>query len=185
MIITSHRYYTHSAPVGLRGLATAEVAEGPSGVSEHAKLAAVAKQVQQRLQGTAAEDIVAAVRAVASNVTEGPDGLFSDIGFGASKKLDEDGDSTSLDNDLGLSGRAGSNVGQGPGSLELHQSMGRSQELDESANDTSLDDFLDRGVTLLGQQLSELCGGLDLKVDLFREDTRNHLREVLVQLEPG
>jgi hypothetical protein len=56
------------------------------------------------------------------------------------------------------------------------------QELDESANHPSLDDLFDRRVALLRQELSELCGGLDLKVDLIREDPADHLGEILVQL---
>jgi hypothetical protein len=56
------------------------------------------------------------------------------------------------------------------------------QELDESGNDASLDNFLDGRVALLGQKLSELGSGLNLKIDLFREDTLAHLRQVLVEL---
>lgn len=175
---------THGVPVGLGSLASAEVAESPGSVAEHAELAAVAKQVQQRLQGTTAEDIVAAVRAVTGNVTEGPDGLLPDIGLRAGEELDEDGDGAGLNDDLGLGGRTRGNVGQGPGSLELDQGVRGSQELDESGDDASLDNLLDRGVSLLGEKLSELGGGLDLEIDLFREDTGDHLREVLVQLVP-
>lgn len=120
--------------------------------------------------------------AVTSDVTKGPDGLLSHIGLRAGKELDENGDSASLNDDLGLGGRARRNVGQGPSSLELHQGVGGSQELDEAADDTGLDDLLDGRVPLLGQKLSELGGGLDLEIDLVGEDARNHLRKILIQL---
>jgi hypothetical protein len=58
-----------------------------------------------------------------------------------------------------------------------------SEELDKSADDTSLDDFFNRRVSLFGQQFSELGRGLDLEVDLVREDAGYHLRKILVQLE--
>lgn len=117
---------TYSVPIGLRGLATAKVAQGPSRVAEHAELAAVSQQAKQRLESSAAEDIVAAMGAVTSNVTKSPDGLLSHIGLRAGKELDEDGDSASLNDDLGLGGRARGDVGQGPSSLELHQGVGGS-----------------------------------------------------------
>lgn len=122
------------------------------------------------------------MRAVAGNVTKSPNGLFSHVGLGAAKQLDKDGNSASLDDDLGLSGRTRGDVGQSPGGFELHKSVRGSQELDEAANDASLDDFLDGRVALLGQELSELGGGLDLEVDLVGEDARNHLRKILVKL---
>jgi hypothetical protein len=173
---------TYSVPIRLRGLATAKVAQSPSSVTKHAELAAVSQQAEQRLESSAAKDIVTAVGAVTSDVTKGPDGLLSHIGLGAGKELDEDGDSASLNDDLGLGGGTRGNVGQGPSSLELHQGVRGSQELDEAADDTGLDDLLDGRVPLLGQKLSELGGGLDLEVDLVGEDARNHLRKILVQL---
>lgn len=173
---------TYGVPVGLRGLATAEVAQGPGGVSEHAKLSAVAKEVEQRLQSTTAEDIVTAVRAITGNVTKSPNSLLTDIGLGAGEKLDKDGDSTGLNNNLGLGSRAGGDVGQGPSSLELDKGVRGSKELDESADDTGLDDLLNGRVSLLGEEFSELGCGLDLEVDLIREDTSDHLRKILVQL---
>jgi hypothetical protein len=173
---------TYSVPVGLGSLATAEVAKGPGGVPEHAQLAAVSQEGQERLQGTAAEDVVAAVGAVASDIAEGPHGLLANIGLGASEKLDENRNGAGLDDDLGLRGGARSNVGQGPSRLELDQGVGRAKELDKAANDARLDDLLNRGVALLGQKLSELGCRLDLKVDLLGEDALDHLRQVLVQL---
>lgn len=176
---------TYSSPVRLGGLATAEVAKCPSSIAEHAKLTAIAEKVKKRLKSTAAEDIVTAVRAITSDVAEGPDGLFPDIRLGASKKLDENRDSASLNDNLCLSGGAGCDVGQGPGSLELDQGVRGSQELDKTTNNAGLDDLLDRGVALLGKKLSELGCGLNLRIDLVREDTLHHLRKVLIQLETG
>lgn len=173
---------TYSVPVGLRGLATAEVAEGPCSVAEHGKLAAVAEEVEKRLEGTAAQDVVTAVRAVTGNVAEGPDGLLANIGLRAGKELDEDGDGTGFDDDLSLGGRAGGNVGQGPSSFELDKSVRGSEEFDETADDTSLDNFFDRGIALLGEKLTELGRGLDLLLNLVGEDTLDHLGEVLAEL---
>jgi len=175
----------NSSPVRLGGLATAEVAKCPSSIAEHAKLTAIAEKVKKRLKSTAAEDIVTAVRAITSDVAEGPDGLFPDIRLGASKKLDENRDSASLNDNLCLSGGAGCDVGQSPGSLELDQGVRGSQELDKTTNDAGLDDLLDRGVALLGKKLSELRCGLNLRIDLVREDTLHHLRKVLIQLGLG
>jgi hypothetical protein len=175
----------NSSPVRLGSLATAEVAKSPSSIAEHAQLTAIAEKVKKRLKGATAKDIVTAVRAVTSNVTKSPDSLFPNIGLGASKELNEDGNSASLNNDLGLCGGARGNVGQSPSSLELNQGVRGSQELDETANNTGLDDLLNRGVTLLGKKLSELGGGLNLRIDLVREDALHHLGKVLIQLRLG
>lgn len=91
---------TYSVPVGLGGLATAEVAKGPGRVAEHAQLTAIVDEVQERAQGTSTENEITAVRAVTSNVSKGPNGLLPDIGLGAAEELDEDGHSTCGDNDL-------------------------------------------------------------------------------------
>jgi hypothetical protein len=136
-------------PIRLRGLPTTEVAKGPCCVAQHAQLAAVTKEVQERAESTLAEDVVPALRAVSSNVAQGPNCLLTNIGLGTGEKLDENGDSASLDNDLSLGGRTGSYVREGPGSLELDQGMRRTQELDKSADDTSLDHLFDRRVPLL------------------------------------
>ncbi|KAI6766284.1 hypothetical protein HG530_007354 [Fusarium avenaceum] len=171
--------------IGLGSLATAEVAKSPGSIAKHAQLTAIAEKVKKRLKGATAEDIVTTVRAVTSNVTKSPDGLFPDIGLRASKELNEDGNSASLDDDLGLCGGARSNVGQSPSSLELNQGVRGSQELDEAANNTGLDHLLNRRVTLLGKKLSELGGGLNLRIDLVREDALHHLGKVLIQLNTG
>lgn len=147
--MTSAQHKTYGVPIRLGSLSTAEVAESPGGIAEHAQLAAVAKQVKQWLQSAAAQDVVATVGAVASDVAQSPYGLLADIGLGAGEELDEDRNGIGLDDDLGLSGRARGNVGQGPRSLELNKGMRRTQELNEAADDTCLDDLLNRWVALL------------------------------------
>jgi hypothetical protein len=173
---------TYGVPIRLGSLATAEVAQRPGCIAKHAKLAAVTKQSQQGLERTAAEDIVAALGAIASDITERPDRLFTNVRLRALQELNEDRHGTSLDDDLSLGRTARSNVGQGPSSLELDQSMWGSEKFNESANNTGLDDLLDGGIALLGKQLSELRRSLNLEVDLIGEDACDHLREVLVEL---
>jgi hypothetical protein len=143
----------------------------------------IAEKNQKRSQGPRTEDKVPAGRTISGDVPERPDGLFSDIGLRAAEQLDEDWDRTSLDDDLGLLGRAGGNVGQRPGSLELHQGVWRSQELDEAADHTGFDDLLDGRVSLLGEKLSELGRGLDLSINLIGEDAFHHLWQFHIELE--
>jgi hypothetical protein len=169
-------------PVGLGCLSPAEVAQGPGSVPEHAQLAAVAQKSEQRAKGAGLENEVAACGAVTSNVTKSPDSLLPDIRLVAAQKLDEDGHGTGLDDDLCLLCGAGGNVGEGPCCLELHQCVGRAQELDEAGDNAGLDNALDRRVALLRQELTELCGRLDLLVDLLGKHTLYHLRELLVEL---
>lgn len=167
---------TYGIPVGLWCLATAEVAEGPSCVAQHAELPAIADQGQERAESARTENEVAALRAITGNVSESPDCLLSDIRFRVVEEFDEDGNSASLNDDLGLLGRSGSNIGQSPGGLKLHQGVRGTQEFDEASDDSGLDDTLNRRVAFLGQQLSELRCRLDLLLDLVRKYTSDHLR---------
>ena len=114
-----------------------------------------------------AQNIISALRAVASNVTESPNGLLTDVGLGAVEKLNENGHGTGLDDHLGLCRGARGDVGKGPSSFELDKGMGRPQELDETAHDTSLDDLFDGGVSLFAKQFPELCRSLNLEVNLL------------------
>lgn len=123
------------------------------------------------------------MRAVTSDVSEGPDGLLPHVGLWTGKKLDEDGHGTGLDDDLGLGSAARGDVGESPGGLKLDEGVGRSQELDKAADDASLDDLLDGRIALLGQELPESGCGLDLQVDLIGEDALHHLRKILAQLQ--
>lgn len=170
---------TYRSPVRLRSLATAKVAQGPSGVAQHAELTAVAEEVQQRLKGAAAQHVVATLGAVTGNVAERPDGLLAHIGLGAGEKLDKDRDGASFNYNLGLGGASGGDVGQGPCGLELHEGVRGSEKLDETADDTSLDDLFDRRVALLGQQFAESGGSLNLQIDLVGENALDHLRKIL------
>ena len=174
---------TYGLPVRLGGLATAEVAQGPCSVPQHAQLAAVTKQVDKRAKSASLQDKVTAGRAVTGNVSKGPDGLLAHIGLVAAQELDEDGDGAGLDDDLGLLCGPGGDVGKCPCGLELDECVWRSEELDEAAHDTGLDDLLDGRVALLGQQLAELGRGLDLLVDLLGKDALDHLGELLLQLQ--
>ena len=173
---------TYSLPVGLRSLSSAEVAQSPGCVPQHAQLAAVTKKSKQRAESASLEDKVTACGAVTSNVTKSPDGLLPDIRLVAAQKLDKDGDSTGLNNDLCLLCGTGGNVGKGPCCLELHQCVGGAQELYKSADNASLNNALDGRVALLRQELAELCGCLNLLVDLVGENALDHLGELLVEL---
>jgi hypothetical protein len=173
---------TYSLPVWLRCLSTAEVAQGPGGIPEHAQLAAVTQKSQQRAECASLQYEVAACGAVTSNVTQGPDGLLPDIWLVAAEQLDEDGHGTGLDDDLCLLRGTRGDVGQSPCCLKLYERVRGAEELDKSAYDTRLDNALDRWVTLLGQELAEFGGRLDLLVDLFGEDALYHLGELFVEL---
>jgi hypothetical protein len=63
---------THHLPFGLRRLAAAEVAEGPSRVAEHGQLVVLVEEGEEGLEGTRAQDVVTALGRVAGNVTECP-----------------------------------------------------------------------------------------------------------------
>lgn len=158
-------WLAYDIPIWLRSLAAAEVAEGPRSVAQHAQLPAVSEKLEERREGPRLKHKVPAHGAVASNVTERPNGLLSYIRLMTAQKLDEDGDGARIDDNLGLSSGSRGDVGQGPGGLELDEGMRRSKELDEARNDTSLDDLLDRRIALLAEEFAELCSGLDL---LFR-----------------
>jgi hypothetical protein len=114
-----------------------------------------------------AQNIISALRAVASNVTERPNGLLTDVGLGTVEELNKNGHGTGLDHHLGLRRGARGDVGKGPSSFELDKGMGRPEELDETAHDTSLNDLFDGRVSLFAKQFPELCCGLNLKVNLL------------------
>ena len=140
---------THLLPVWLWRLATAEVAECPCGIAEHAQLAAVTEKVEQWAECTLGKNIITACWAVSGNVTKGPDSLFPHVWLVAAEELNEDGHGTGLDDHLRLLGGAGCNIRERPGSFELDESVRRLEELDEAADDAGLDYLLDRWVALL------------------------------------
>lgn len=157
----------HRLPVWLRRLATAEVAQGPGSVPQHAQLAAVTQEGKQWTQGTSLQDKVTTCGTVTGNVSKSPDSLLPDVWLVAAEQLDKDGHGAGLNDDLCLLGRARCDVGEGPCSLKLHQCVWRAEELDEAAHDASLDNALDGRVALLAEQLAELGRRLDLLVDLL------------------
>ena len=153
----------YQIPIGLGRLASAEVAERPSGIPEHAELVVLAQEVQQRPQSALLEDVVAALRAITSNVTQGPHSLLPYIGNGRREQFDELRDGLCVDDDLGMFCRTRSDVGQSPSSLELlrlleyvtllnhrraylKHSIVSPEELHEAGHDTTLNDALNRGV---------------------------------------
>ena len=64
----------------------------------------------------------------------------------------------------------------------MYKSVRGTKKFDKSADNAGLNDLFDGGVSLLGEEFSELGGRLDLLVDLVREDTLDHLGEFFVQL---
>ena len=78
-----------------------------------------AQQSQQWAQGTLLQNIVAALWAITSDVTEGPDGLFPDVVDGRREELDELWDGTSVDHGLCMLCGAGGDVRERPCCLEL------------------------------------------------------------------
>jgi len=67
---------TYQVPVWGRVLATAEVGEGPCSVSEHRNFVVLVEQSKQGEKRVLAENNVTAARAVSSNVSKRPNGLF-------------------------------------------------------------------------------------------------------------
>lgn len=113
---------SHQLPVGLRGLAPAEIAQSPGGVAEHADLVVFAEKGQQGTESTLLENVVPALRAVTSDVAQSPDSLFPDIEDWGREQLDKFGDSLGADNDLSVLSGARGDVGERPRGLELwHQ----------------------------------------------------------------
>ncbi len=65
------------------------------------------------------KDIISALWAVTSNVTQSPDCLLANVQDRGRKKVNELRDSPSVDDDLSMLSGARGDVGQGPSSLEL------------------------------------------------------------------
>ena len=171
--------------VGL-GLATAEVGQGPGGIAKHGQFGVLVKLLKEGLHGPGLKDEVTAGRAVTGDVAEGPNGLFPNVVVGRHEKTDEDGDSTDLNDDLGMIGRAGCNVGKGPGGLELkRRAVVPLEELDEAGDDAGINDLLDGRVLLDGKQPAELRGTLGLDGGIVAHHTGDHLGEVLQLVGAG
>lgn len=116
---------THQLPLRLRVLAPAEVAKRPRCVPEHAQPVVLVEQRDEGLHSTGAEDKVTALGAVTGDVTECPDGLLADIVNRGRQKLNEDGDSAFVDDDLSVVRGTGSNVRERPCGLELFEKVVR------------------------------------------------------------
>src|SRR5204863_2754973 len=74
-----HQSKTYLEPVRVWLPATAEIAQGPGRDSEHAKLGALANQIQERLEGAGTKNKVTTLGVVPGNVGKRPDRLFPDI----------------------------------------------------------------------------------------------------------
>jgi hypothetical protein len=103
----------------LRRLASAEVAKGPGGISEHADLVIFTQEAQERTKSALLKNIVAALWAITRDVTQSPNGLLPDIQDGRRKQLDEFRDSLGVDDNLSVLSSTRGDVGECPGSLEL------------------------------------------------------------------
>mmetsp|Transcript_2217 Transcript_2217/g.5119 ORF Transcript_2217/g.5119 Transcript_2217/m.5119 type:complete len:238 (-) Transcript_2217:536-1249(-) len=129
--------------------ASAEVRQSPGGIAEHAQLSSVVDLSQKSREGIAVENLLAALVAVTSNVTEGPDGLLADILLGRGEKTHKDRDGASLDHNLGLFGSTTGNVGKSPGGLKLQTSVRlKLEKLHEARHHAALDNVADGGVLL-------------------------------------
>jgi hypothetical protein len=157
-------------PVGLGRLATAEVGKSPGGVAEHRELVVLVEELEKGAESLLAEDKVTALGRVTSNVTESPDSLLADIDNTRSEESNEVGDGAGGDDDLGVLRGARSNVSKSPGGLELEHGVGARKELDELGDDATLDDTVDGRALLLGQELAELGGRVQLLLVAARED---------------
>lgn len=120
---------SHQFPVGLRGLAPAKIAQCPGGVSEHADLVVFAEQGQQGTESTLLENVIPALGAITSDVTQSPNGLFPNIEHWGREQLDEFRNGLGADNDLSvLSGTRG-DIGERPRGLELWHKTGQQPRL--------------------------------------------------------
>ena len=72
----------YQLPFRLRILSSAKVAQSPCGISEHAQFVIFAQERQQGSQSALLQNVVSALRTVACDVPERPDGLFADIQHG-------------------------------------------------------------------------------------------------------
>ena len=103
----------------MRRLASAEVAQSPSGVAKHAELVVLAEEVKEWPESTLLEDIITARRAVAGNVTQSPNRLLAHVRDRRRQELDEFRDGLGVDDHLSVVGRTGGDVSHGPCSLKL------------------------------------------------------------------
>ena len=101
---------THQFPIWLGVLATAEVGKRPSCVSSHGEPVVLAQECQKRPQGALLEDVISANRAVTGNISQGPNGLFTDVESRGREQLDELWDGVGVNNRLGVVSGSGGNI---------------------------------------------------------------------------
>jgi DNA polymerase III psi subunit len=70
---------TYQIPIRLWRLSTAEVAQSPRRISQHAKFMILAEQGQERSKSALLQDVVTALGAVTSDVTESPYSLLPHV----------------------------------------------------------------------------------------------------------
>lgn len=61
--------------------------------------------------------------------------------------------------------------------------MGGTEKLDESGDNTTIDNAFDGGISFFGQNLAEFRSASELLLDIIRKHTRNHLWELLHNLQ--
>ena len=110
---------TYEVPIGLRRLSSAEVAQSPGCISQHAQFVVLAKKREKRTQCALLKDVIPALRAVSSNVAQRPNGLLSNIVYVRGQQLDELRDSAGANDSLCVLCGARCNVRERPGGLEL------------------------------------------------------------------
>lgn len=171
---------THQLPLGLRVLATAEIAEGPGGVSQHAEFGVLAQQAQKGAKRARLQNLIAALGAVTRNVPERPNGLLTDIGDVGGEEIDKLWDRASIDHKLCVLCCSRCDVGQCPSSFKLESFISgvirryretsthlehrvvALQKLNKARDDAAFDDLFDRWVLLLGEQFAEASGRVKL-----------------------
>ena len=103
----------------MRRFASAEVAQSPSCVPEHAQFVVFTQKSKQRAQRALLENVISALWAIPGNVTECPDSLLPDIVDRRGQQLNELWNSASVDDSLSMLSGARSNVRERPCCLEL------------------------------------------------------------------
>ena len=101
---------THQFPIWLGVLALAEVGKCPSRVPLHCEPVVLAEECQKRPQGALLEDVISANRAVTGDISQGPNGLFTDVESRGREQLDELWDGVGVNNHLGVVSGTGGNI---------------------------------------------------------------------------
>ena len=70
----------------------------------------LAQELQKRPQGALLEDVISATKAVTSDISQGPNSLFTDIESRGREQLDELWDGVGVNNHLGVVTKSGGNI---------------------------------------------------------------------------